>query len=82
MLKETWRADLIHTDLIKLLERKGSLTDSELYDFLKEDYDDLEFREFNRTLMRLEIRGKIFVSSLTKDKRRIELFDKNRSNNS
>ena len=82
MIKETWRADLIHTDLIKLLERKGSLTDSELFDFLKDDYKDLEFREFNRTLMRLEIRGKIYVSSLTKDKRRIELVDKNYSKKS
>ncbi len=76
MLRKTWRPDLIHTDLIQILERKGSLTDSELYGFLKEDYGDLEFGELNRTLMRLEIWGRIYVSSITKDKRRIELVEK------
>ncbi len=76
MPRKTWRPDLIHTDLIKILERKGSLTDSELYGFLKEDYGDLEFGELNRTLMRLEIWGRIYVSSITKDKKRIELVDK------
>jgi hypothetical protein len=76
MVGKTWRPDLIHTDLIKILERKGSLTDSELYGFLKEDYGSLEFGELNRTLMKLEIWGRIYVSSITKDKRRIELVDK------
>ena len=66
---------MIHIILIQMLERKGSLTDSELYDFLKEDYGSLEFGELNRTLMRLEIWGRIYVSSITKDKRRIELVD-------
>ena len=76
MPRKTWRPDLIHTDLIQILERKGSLTDSELYGFLKEGYGDLEFGELNRTLMRLEIWGRIYVSSITKDKKRIELVDK------
>ena len=81
MPRKTWRPDLIHTDLIQILERKGSLTDSELYGFLKEDYGSLEFGELNRTLMKLEIRGIIHVSSITKDKKRIELVNKDHSKN-
>jgi len=81
MLRKAWRPDLIHVGLIQILEKKGSLTDSELYGFLKEDYGGLEFGELNRTLMRLEIWGRIYISSITKDKRRIELVDKDHSKN-
>ncbi len=81
MPRKIWRPNLIHTDIIKILERKGSLTNSELYDFLKEDYGNLEFGELNKTLMKLEIRGIIYVSSITKNKRRIELVNKDHSKN-
>lgn len=59
----------------ELLGKRGPLTDVELYDLLKESYGDIGFRNLNQTLMRMEIEGKIHVSTLTKGKRRVELVE-------
>ena len=48
--------------------------DVELYNELKKDYDDLGFIIFNKTLMKLEIKGIIHVFNLTKNKRGVELI--------
>jgi hypothetical protein len=70
---KTWRPHPLYTTIVEILERKGSLTDVELYDLLKEAYGDIGFGNLNKTLMRMEIEGKVYVSSLTKGKRRVEL---------
>jgi len=60
--------------ILEGLEKKGgSLTDSELHDFLVESFGDLGFRDLNKELLRLEIQGRIHVSTLMKGKRRVEL---------
>ncbi|UCG45813.1 MAG: hypothetical protein JSV58_03330 [Candidatus Bathyarchaeota archaeon] len=59
--------------ITELLDRKGVLTDTELFDLLKERYSDVGFAAFNKVLMRLEVRGRIHVSSLVRGKRRVEL---------
>lgn len=51
------------------------MTDVELYDLLKESYGDVGFGNLNQTLMRMEIEGKIHVSTLTRGKRRVELVE-------
>jgi hypothetical protein len=61
---------------VELIKRKGATTDSELYDMVKELYGDLGFNALNRELMRLEIKGAIHVSALTRGKRRIEIIEK------
>jgi len=58
---------------MEVLEKKGAMTDSELFDLLREVHEDLGFGVLNQTLMRLEVEGKVMVSSLTKGKRRVEL---------
>jgi Fe2+ or Zn2+ uptake regulation protein len=60
--------------IIELLESKGPMTDMELFNVLKETHEDIGFRTLNQTLMKMEIEGKIHVSSLTRGKRRVELI--------
>jgi len=59
--------------IIELLESKGPMTDIELLNIIKENNEDIGFRTLNQTLMKMEIEGKIHVSSLTRGKRRVEL---------
>lgn len=59
--------------ILELLDRKGAMTDEELFNQLKESHEDLGFGMLNTTLMRMEVQGKVYVSALTKGKRRVEL---------
>jgi hypothetical protein len=60
---------------VEILERKGPLTDVGLYDLIKETHGESGFGDLNKTLMRLEIQGKVHVSTFTKGKRRVELIE-------
>ncbi|MFQ6075270.1 MAG: transcriptional repressor [Candidatus Bathyarchaeia archaeon] len=70
-----WDPTPLHTTIVELLEKKGSSTDSNLYKELKVYHEELSSRTFNKTLMKLEIRGIIRVTSLTKNQRRVELVN-------
>lgn len=70
---KTWRSHPLDLTILELLDRKGAMTDEELFDQLKESHDDLGFGMLNTTLMRMEVQGKVYVSALTKGKRRVEL---------
>lgn len=48
------------------------MTDTDLFEALKEECEDLGFKDFNELLMRLEATGKIRTASAVKGKRRIE----------
>jgi hypothetical protein len=50
------------------------LADSELFDALIEEFEDLGFKDFNELLMRLEVSGKIRVTSMSRGKRHVELI--------
>ena len=69
-----WRSHPLYTTIVEILERKGPLTDVELYGLIKKTYGEVGFGELNKTLMRLEIQGKVYVSTRTKGKRRVELI--------
>jgi len=60
--------------MLEVLTKKGDLTDDELFAQLKEEFEDLGFKDFNDLLLRLEISGKIRTSSMSRGKRRIELI--------
>jgi len=49
------------------------MADTELFDVLGEQFEDLGYKDFNELLMRLEISGKIRTSSMARGKRRIEI---------
>ena len=72
----TWKPHPIDVAIVESLQRKGALTDIELFDLLREYYGSVGFGSFNKVLMRLEIEGKVHVSSLIRGKRRIELVKK------
>ncbi|MCW3997678.1 MAG: hypothetical protein NWF10_03820 [Candidatus Bathyarchaeota archaeon] len=59
---------------MEILNKKGDLTDAELFDQLKRELDDLGYKDFNELLLRLEVGGKINTVSLSRGKRRIELI--------
>ena len=73
---KTWKPHPLYTTIVETLERKGPLTDVELYDLVKESYEGIGFGNLNKTLMRMEIEGKIYVSALTKGKRMVELIER------
>jgi hypothetical protein len=76
---KTWKPHPLYTAMIEILEKKGPLTDVELYDLVKESYEGIGFGDLNKALMRMEIEGKIQVSALTKGKRRVELIKRKES---
>jgi hypothetical protein len=70
---KTWKTHPAYFVLLEILKKKGAMTDTELFDALSEEYEDLGFKDFNELLMRLEIGGKIRTMSLARGKRRVEL---------
>ena len=71
---KTWKTRPAHFILLETLNKKGDMTDDDLFDVLHEEYEDLGYRDFNELLMRLEVAGKIRSSSMARGKRRIELI--------
>jgi len=65
--------------IVEILDKKGAMTDDELFDQLRETHEELGFGALNKTLMKMEVQGKIYVSSLTKGKRRVELVKRKES---
>ena len=71
---KTWKTQPAYTVILQVLTKKGDMTDDDLFDALKDEYEDLGFKDFNELLMRLEVSGKIRTSSMARGKRRIELI--------
>jgi len=73
-LPKVWDVYPLRIALVEALQKKqGVSTDVELLDLLRQNYEDLSFKELNILLMKLEVEGMISVTSLTKTKRRVEL---------
>jgi hypothetical protein len=70
---KTWKTRPDYFVLLEILRKKGDMTDDDLFAQLKDEFDDLGFKDFNDLLMKLEVSGKIRTSSLARGKRRIEL---------
>jgi Fe2+ or Zn2+ uptake regulation protein len=70
---KTWKTQPAHYVILEILKKKGAMTDAELYETLKEEFEDLGFKDLNELLMQLEIGGKIRTTSLSRGKRRVEL---------
>jgi len=73
MVVKTWKSRPLDLTIVDVLEKKGPMTDAELLNLLKETHEDLGFGMLNQTLMKMEVEGKVYVSSLTRGKRRVEL---------
>jgi hypothetical protein len=59
---KTWKPHPLYTTIVEILERKGPLTDVELYELIKETHGEAGF-------------GELYVSTFTKGKRRVELIE-------
>ncbi|HUU86282.1 MAG TPA: hypothetical protein VMX17_00845 [Candidatus Glassbacteria bacterium] len=73
MSMKIWKTRPAHSVIIEILSKKGDLTDTELFNHLKREFDDLGYKDFNELLLRLEVGSKINTVSLSRGKRRIEL---------
>ena len=72
-----WRTEPIDALILEILSSKGgTLTDKSLYDALRTLRQDLSINEFNKALMRFEIRGFISVSIVKKNLRNVILLAK------
>lgn len=70
---KTWKTHPAYYLLLEILKKKGALADTDLFEVLVEEFEDLGFKDFNELLMRLEVSGKIRTSSMARGKRRVEL---------
>lgn len=74
MSTRTWRGHPLKTVIVEVLKRKGALSDDDLLSSLKETgFEDVSFGQLNKVLLRLEVEGIVYVSSLARGKRRVEL---------
>jgi len=70
---KTWKTRPAYFVVLEILQKKGDMTDDDLFSQLKDEYEDLGFKDFNNLLLKLEVSGKIRTSSMARGKRRIEL---------
>jgi hypothetical protein len=70
---KTWKTRPAYAVILEILNKKGDMADDDLFAQLKDEYDDLGYKDFNDLLLRLEVTGKIRTSSMARGKRRIEL---------
>ena len=71
---KTWKTRPAYFVLLEILTKKGDMTDDDLFSQLKEEFEDLGYKDFNNILMRLEVSGKIRTTSMSRGKRRVELI--------
>jgi len=74
MPMKTWKTRPTYFVLLEILNKKGDMADEALFDDLKEEFEDLGYKDFNELLLRLEVSGKIRTTSMSRGKRRIELI--------
>jgi Fe2+ or Zn2+ uptake regulation protein len=72
----TWKIHPVYLTIIEILQEKGSTTDKDLLEMLKAFYKEIGQDDLNRNLMTMEIAGLIYVSSLSRGKRLIQLKEK------
>ena len=70
---KTWKTRPAFFFVLEVLKKKGDMTDDDLFEQLKDEFEDLGFKDFNELLLGLEVSGKIRTSSMARGKRRIEL---------
>ena len=71
---KTWKTRPAFFVVLEILNKKGDMVDDDLFNQLKEEFEDLGYKDFNDILMRLEVSGKIRTTSMSRGKRRVELI--------
>lgn len=70
---KTWKTRPDYFVALEILKKKGDMTDDDLFNAIKGEFEDLGFKDFNNMLLKLEVTGKVRTSSLARGKRRIGL---------
>ena len=70
---KTWKTRPAYFVLLEILNKKGDTTDDDLFGQLKDEFEDLGYKDFNELLLRLEVSGKIRTTSMSRGKRHVEL---------
>ncbi len=70
---KTWKTRPAYFVVLEHLSKKGDMPDDDLFELLKEEFEDLGYKDFNNILLRLEVSGKIRTTSMSRGKRRVEL---------
>ncbi len=73
-MPKSWRSTPLPALVIETLKRSGPSSDDELLRNLRREIDDISTSTLNKILLKLEIRGLIRVSNLTKGRKKIELI--------
>jgi len=71
---KTWKIRPAYFIILEILSKKGDMADDDLFNQLKEEFEDLGYKDFNDILMRMEVSGKIRTTSMSRGKRRVELI--------
>jgi hypothetical protein len=71
---KTWKIRPAYFVVLEILNKKGDMVDDDLFSQLKEEFDDLGYKDFNEILMKMEVSGKIRTTSMSRGKRRVELI--------
>jgi hypothetical protein len=72
---KTWKTRPAYYVLMQILNRKGDMPETDLYNAIHDEFDDLGYKDFNDILLKLEVAGKIRTTSLSRGKKRIELVN-------
>jgi hypothetical protein len=70
---KTWKTRPVYSVVLEILNKKGDMTDDDLFDALKAEFEDVGYKDFNDILLMLEVSGRVRTSSLARGKRHIEL---------
>jgi hypothetical protein len=70
---KTWKTHPVYFVALEYLAKKGDMSDEDLFGELKEQFEDLGYKDLNDLLLKLEVTGKVRVSSMSRGKRRVEL---------
>lgn len=68
-----WKTRPAYYVLMEILAKKGDMQETDLYNAVHDEFEDLGYKDFNDLLLKLEVAGKIRTTSLSRGKKRIEL---------
>ncbi|MGF3522553.1 MAG: hypothetical protein ACQXXJ_05600 [Candidatus Bathyarchaeia archaeon] len=70
---KTWKTRPTHFVLLEILSKKGDMNETDLFNALQGEFEDLGYKDFNQLLLNLEVAGKIRTTSLARGKKRVGL---------
>lgn len=70
---KTWKTRPTYFVLLEILSKKGDMNETDLFNALQSEFEDIGYKDFNQLLLNLEVAGKIRTTSLARGKKRVGL---------